>query len=136
VETTTVRKQHDELIRMASGLAEISGPPGLLRRDLTRFSTALRAHLRLEARSVYPALLAYDDAAIRDLAAEYQIAMCRLLDLFNAYQATWIVPGAIEGDRIRFARETASMESTVRRRIELENDNLYAAVERSAKAPA
>lgn len=117
---------------MAEHLAEHADPPGVIRRDLARFATALRAHLLLEARTVYPVLLHHADPVIRDLAADYQAGMSRLLDHFNAYNAVWSAAGAIEADRVRFARETESLAAAVRRRIALENDNLYTAVERGS----
>ncbi|WP_298398568.1 hemerythrin domain-containing protein [Sphingobium sp.] len=122
-----LRLQHAEIGRAADRLAELTAIPdkpttvGAIRWHLARL---LMTHLALEDRILYPALLQADDADVRAATQTLQIDTGRLAEHFSLYMTAW------SDDRIArewpsFCRETHQMLSTLRKRIEREEETLY-----------
>lgn len=132
IRTNTYRIQHEELERIAGALAGklVTGSADELRKDLVRLAGALKVHLALEDRSMYPRLLEHEDSAVRSTAREYQRTMGDLAPAFDAYYQKWMRRNAIEDSRADFASDTAQIAKALGSRIKLENENLYDMIDR------
>ncbi len=132
MQTAIYRKQHAELERIVGVIASLlaDGEAQDLRINLAKLSGVLRVHLTIEDKSMYPIMLASASPEVRDTAAEYQRTMGDLLVTFNTYYAKWIETGAIEAHRSSFITETTTVAGALQNRITLENDNLYALIDK------
>lgn len=131
MKTALFRKQHEELGRIVDSIAEKlhSAAPNDLVRDLAKLSGVLRVHLRIEDASMYPAMLASGNPAVREMAAEYRTTMGDLVNVFETYYAKWTAIGAIARDRSTFVADTSAVAAALMQRISMENDNLYALID-------
>lgn len=135
MQTSIYRRQHEELERLAGGLAAIleTGSATELRTTLARLAGVLKVHLAMEDKNMYPRLLEHEDPEVRSMAAEYQRTMGDLAPAFNGYYDRWSET-AIERDRRGFAEATKGIAAALGARIALENDHLYAMVDRESIA--
>jgi len=135
MQTSIYRRQHDELGRLAGVLSSVlvTGSAAEVRTALAQLAGVLKVHLEMEDNNMYPRLLEHRDAAVRSMAAEYQRTMGDLAPAFIEYYDRW-TETAIEGDRRGFAEATKGIAAALAARIALENDNLYAMVDRKAIA--
>jgi hypothetical protein len=102
---------------------------------LARLSGALKVHLGMEDRVLYPALVASSDPEVQRLARRFQAEMGSLTEGFGAYVTKWRLPASIEGDPHGFAAETKHVFGALAQRIERENNELYAAADALEAAP-
>jgi hypothetical protein len=135
LQTSIYRRQHDELGRLVGALAAIleTGTPADLRTALARLAGVLKVHLAMEDKNMYPRLLEHADPGVRSLATEYRRTMSDLAPAFTSYYDRWSET-AIERDRRGFAEATKGIAAALAARISLENDNLYAMVDRESIA--
>lgn len=122
----SLRKQHDELESLARELLAIVGnmhqprPVAALRWRLARL---LIAHLAVEDRYLYPALLNQNGEA-QQVAGSFKAEMGGLAQEFTAYMTRWTDQN-IARDWIAFSVETRGVLTALIRRIASENSRLY-----------
>ena len=119
--------QHDEISLLARDLraavsdASANQPVAPIRWRLARL---LIAHLAVEDRYLYPAMIASDDSQAQNIATRFKSEMGALAAVFTAYMSTWTEP-RIAADRDGFAAETHAVLDALERRVEKENTILY-----------
>ncbi|AMK19172.1 MULTISPECIES: hemerythrin domain-containing protein [Sphingobium] len=107
-------------------------PLGTLR---WQFARELMAHLALEDHIFYPSMKRRPDDPLRETAAQLQVEVAPLAQLFSQYMAQWN-DDRIARDWRSFCRETRDMIEAIMRRIDKENRLLKAlSTEAALKAP-
>ncbi|MBX3271191.1 MAG: hemerythrin domain-containing protein [Sandaracinaceae bacterium] len=127
--TTTFRRQHRELQRLAAELSRAALTPGydadrivvLLR----RFLGTLRVHAAMENEALYPALLAHADPDVRARARALHDELGPLYGMMDELAARWDGAEVIDARRIRFRIELARVLARLGWRMMREDRELY-----------
>jgi hypothetical protein len=134
--TQQYREDHARFVALVGKISQKLDSPGAtkaaagqLADDLARLSGALKVHLNMEDRALYPALIASNEPHVQRLAQRFQAEMGNLTEQFGAYVKKWRLPAAIESDPRGFASETKHVFGALAQRIERENNELYAAAD-------
>ena len=98
---------------------------------LAQLAGSLKMHLKGEDDSLYPHLLAHQDPAVRDKAAQLQRSMGDLAASFDAFYAHWIKPGAIAADVPAYVTELKAVIDALATRMDLEDRELYDLADRA-----
>ncbi len=98
--------------------------------ELSRLAGIVKIHLSLEDKNLYPRMLEHADASVRETAQEYQRSMGDLAPVYLAFHEKWMRSGAIEKDRQLFIKEFTGVREALKKRIELENANLYDVIDK------
>ncbi|MEO7050511.1 MAG: hemerythrin domain-containing protein [Rhodanobacter sp.] len=132
--TLRFREQHAEILRLAADLQAV--PEQQLRENasparkiLSNLLGKLTLHLAVEDRSVYPQLQSSPDAAVASMAKRFEQEMGGIAANVQAWSKSWPTPGAIQSDPRRFITETADIVSALKKRMQREDLELYAAVD-------
>ncbi len=130
----TLRLEHRHIEDLADHLrqvvdAELPLDPLALLRLRRSFGQALARHLNKEDWLIYPRLKASREPALRALGARLYDEIGALQDAFSAYGRRW-TSAAIAADWIGFRKDTHGILQALRRRIALEEDELYPVLER------
>lgn len=131
--TRLFRDQHKELKRLSIALRLHLTGPVLGRETLQAFQAyiqALRSHLAMEDRGIYPQLLVHKSEQIRLMAQIYQAEMGSLGRDFDALVRQWEDLSRIELTPLDFARVLNDMLDRLEHRMEREDHGLYALVDR------
>jgi hypothetical protein len=134
--TATFRRQHDEILSMAKGIAGALDPKALkedaksMRDKLSKLAGVLTVHLSMEDRSLYPMLVKHGDPSISSLAGRYMKEMGGLKEAFVSFVKRWSVVGAIEAAPETFIAETRGVFDALGKRVDRENNELYVIVDR------
>lgn len=96
---------------------------------LSRFSSALKVHLTMEDKALYPALLSHPNTAISTLAKAFSEEMGGIKEEFVKYSTKWSSPEAIQNSVQEFIQETEAIFGAVATRVEKENHHLYTMVD-------
>jgi len=123
----TYREQHRKALEIAERLVAASDAAEdakATRRTLSELAGALRVHLAMEDRSLYPALAKHTDATIRGTATRFQKEMGGLSDALQDYSQRW-TSTAIAGDWAGFRSETRAIVRALDERIRREERELY-----------
>jgi hypothetical protein len=136
--TDRYRNAHAELVKMVS---EISGhlDASKLQKDavhvrslLSAFFGHLRHHLGMEDKALYPELINSKDPNVKSLAQKFQTEMGGIKDVVETYAKKWTTAAIIQANPSVFVQETKSLFDALGKRIEKENNELYAAVDKWA----
>lgn len=126
-----LRAQHERIMRLAAELrravdrSEERQPVAALRWGLAR---ELIAHLAVEDRLLYPAILKSSDAAAVSLAARFKSELGGLSDAFTAYMTQW-TDSRIAREWEDFCHETRTILDLLARRVARETESLYPLLE-------
>ena len=123
--TDRFRMQHNELLA-ADGAAA--------RSCLARLMGKLTMHLSTEDKVLYPELAASKDAAVATLAKRFSTEMRSTAAVVTTYNNKWHTPTAIKADPKSFITESKQIIAALADRIKRENNELYAAADRSEGA--
>jgi len=93
----------------------------------------VKLHLKGEDDSLYPRLLAHEDADVRAKANQLQRSIGGLATAFNAFYAKWIKPNAIGDDVDGYTVEMRDMVDALARRMDMEDNELYDLADRSLR---
>lgn len=121
--------QHEYLATLGCALAALIAQPRAAN-DLAfyalrqRFSQGLRAHLKQEDWAVYPELLRSADPAVVEIARRFQGEMGGLHLALDTYSRRWS-SATIAADWSGFCRDTETLLRALRRRADLEDNELY-----------
>ncbi|MBV8638107.1 MAG: hypothetical protein JO322_08460 [Candidatus Eremiobacteraeota bacterium] len=127
MQTRLLRQQHSEIARLLDSIDRVRaiGSEQELCVQLVRLAGIVKLHLTLEDKNLYPTMLRHADPEVRATAQLYKLTMAELAPAYTAFHETWTRPQAISTDRLRFAREFESICEKLRKRIDLENHDLY-----------
>lgn len=126
-----LRGQHVEIERLAKELLSlVSGdtlrPIAQLRWQLAR---ALMAHLAIEDKYLYPALIGGEDPAAARTAQRFQSEMGGLAEKFSHYMSAW-PDHEVRADWPTFCSETTDLLAALMARVTRENEELYVLIGR------
>ena len=136
MQTEKFRRQHSELLRLAGEIAgmlsveQLSKDATEAARGLNKLAGLLLVHLTLEDASLYPRLLQHADPAVRTMASDYMTSMGGLKATFEGYAKKWTTAAAIQAGAAAFVTETNGIIDALGKRIDKENNELYALVDR------
>ena len=136
--TDTFRQQHDEILQVVKDISARLSPTELaadateVRSLLSVLAAKLTIHLKTEDRFLYPQLIGHKDENIRNLASKYMNEMGDIVHSFDAYLGRWPVADTIQKNTVEFAQDTARLFDVVGKRIEREDSELYALVDKAA----
>lgn len=132
--TVRFREQHVEILRLA---ADLQGVPeqqlrenaGPARKILSNLLGKLTLHLAVEDRSVYPQLQRSPNAAVASMAKRFEKEMGHIAGNVQAWSKSWPTAAVIQAEPRRFITETADIVTALKKRMQRENLELYAAVD-------
>lgn len=130
--TEKYRRQHEVLVDLAVELQTLSQNIESLpqakeaRTLLDRFAGKLVVHLAKEDKSLYPDLEASGNREVMMMAQCFKREMGGLAETFNTYTRKWVSPDKIVNNADEFRSETAAIVDTLAKRIDRENNELYA----------
>lgn len=124
-----LRGQHVEIERLAKELLsrvshDTRRPIAQLRWQLAR---TLMAHLAIEDKFLYPAIISGGDPAART-AQRFQAEMGGLAGDFSRYMSAWS-DDEVRADWPAFSRETKDLLAALMARVTRENEELYVLIE-------
>ena len=134
MDTGTLRDEHraitDGVSRLGGLVLDIRtrGDAHDARAAILSIDAVLHRHLQFEDRELYPALMAAGDPAIRELGGKARENMGGVIDVWSDYRDRWMVE-AILGDRRRFIDARPVWSAPFSLRMEMENDQLYPALD-------
>jgi hypothetical protein len=132
--TANFRRQHEELQTMGMELYGKLDPAALdpveMRRSLSRFAGKLTMHARMENDALYPRILHHHDAIVAAQGRALYEDVKGIYTAFETFMHRWIAPGAIERDRVAFARECRKVLRLLATRMMRENEELYPLADR------
>ncbi len=138
--TGPYRVQHQDIDALITRLSQLLVDQQTLRaraRDaraiLVLLSGKLRAHLAMEDRRLYPALLVHPDPALRDLGRRCQAEMAAVGRAFFDYVGRWPGEAAVAADPAGFGRESREILRALAGRIVAEDGELFPAVDAEAQ---
>lgn len=133
--TDSFRKQHAELLDIVKQIepalvpATLSANPASVRPLLSSLLGKLSMHLAMEDNSLYPRLKDHAKAEVRDIAQRFIAEMSGIKPVVQQYGQKW-TDEAIRKDSQGFCTETRSLFGALGQRIQRENTELYAIVDR------
>jgi hemerythrin-like domain-containing protein len=135
-QTDNFRRQHDELLQIAAEMTPLLSVDALTREAvkaralLATLAGKLNVHLSAEDNALYPRLLNHRDAQVAELARRFQDEMGGLKEAFGGYLSRWPAAAQIQKDPGQFVKETKGIFEALSRRIDKDNQGLYAVVDR------
>lgn len=126
MDIATLKAQHAEIEALAKGLlgAVAEEERSLVATLRWRLARAVIAHLAVEDRYLYPALIGGKDAAAASTAKRFQTEMGGLAGRFLAYMTGWPDHAVIE-NWSDFRVESVALLNDVLQRVARENAELY-----------
>lgn len=135
--TKNLKQHHAELLQMIAGMSKMLDEQKLgqddseMRAGLSGFSGKLLVHLSMEDESLYPVLVGYGkDPSVEATATKFINEMGYLRGAFEAYLNKWLAAKAIQRNPADFVQETKSLFSAISGRIDKEERELYAMVDK------
>lgn len=135
--TDKFRQQHNELLALAHELQALLNEEALstdgsaARRSLGNLMGKLLMHLSIEDKVLYPDLEGNKDPAVATLARRFASEMKTTAANVVAYNSRWATPSQIKENAHQFIKETKDVIKILADRIKRENQELYAAADRS-----
>lgn len=133
--TTSLRRQHDTMLSLASDLhgkldgIEDFGDAAWALRQLARITGLLKFHLAAENGALYPRLMASPDRATAAMASRYHTEIGVIERAYSAYVSKWGSSSAILTDLEGFRRDTRAIFAALAQRIERETHEFYPVVD-------
>ncbi|HTW85060.1 MAG TPA: hemerythrin domain-containing protein [Candidatus Sulfotelmatobacter sp.] len=97
---------------------------------LARLAGSLKMHLKGEDESLYPHLLTHGSAEVRIKAAQFQMSMSEFSERFDRFYQRWTKEGSIASDPAGYQAELRVIIDSLVRRMDLEDNELYALADR------
>ncbi len=133
--TDSLRRQHDEMLAVATEIAGHLTPEGVEKNAetisslLSKLSGKLKMHLAMEDKSLYPQMLNSTDPDTKITAEKFISEMGELSTVFANYIKEWHSVEAMRADPAKFISTTGMIFDAVSKRIERENNQLYPKLE-------
>jgi len=129
--TERLRKQHEAIEEITTTIKDLLQPEAvennaeLIRKNLSSLMGKLMVHLAAEDQVLYPELLKHSDPNVVQTARKYLQELGNIKGLFAEYNNKWAIAPLIKNKPEEFIKETKELFSTLRKRIELEEKELY-----------
>ena len=133
--TDSLRRQHDELLEVATKIAALLNPEAIEQKAeeiaslLAKLAGKLKMHLAMEDKSLYPKMISSTDTTTKDLAEKFIAEMGEISSVFSQYMNDWSSPTAMRADPKGFIKVTTDLFGAVKKRIDRENGQLYPQLE-------
>lgn len=133
--TDNFRKQHAEIIETVKQIEaallpqKLSADPASVKSLLSSLMGKLSMHLAMEDNALYPRLKDHAKPEVRELAGKFIGEMSGIKPVVDTYAKKW-TEDAIRKDAQGFCTETRGLFSALGNRIQRENTQLYAMVDR------
>lgn len=138
--TVKFREQHNELLAMANELdalldeACLSKSGTAARTCLNRLIGKLTLHLTIEDNVLYPELKCSKDPTISALLKRSAAEMTKITQAVSVFNDKWRTPSSIQSKPKEFVAESRQVIQLLSKRIKWENQELYAAADRTEGA--
>lgn len=86
-------------------------------------------HLAMEDNALYPRLLAHKDESVMSTAMRFIDEIGGIKDLFSKYTKRWPSTASTQNRPTEFIKETEEIFSTLSKRIEMEDNELFPLLE-------
>lgn len=129
--TDNFKSQHKEIAEAVSGIERLLNPGALAQNaaEVTKLlillSGKIAFHLGMEDKYLYPALQNSNDSNLKTLADEYIRDMGTLAKTFKDYVSAWSLPRSIQEKPEEFVKQTKTVFTALRQRIDREETKLY-----------
>lgn len=133
--TTTLRGQHDELVRIVTKISplltsnKIQENAKIIRDLLSDLFGKLNVHLVIEDKSLYPGLIKNPDDNVKKVAQKFIEEMGSIGEAVKAYKQEWPTASHIQKNPNDFLEQTKGLFDALANRIERENNELYKLVD-------
>lgn len=131
--TENFRRQHIEARELIKHIQDLSfavdDHADELRAMLAKLRGALKVHLAMEDKSLYPSLLAHQDPNIATLARRFSEEMTGLAGTFLDFTKGWAERGAMEKAPEKFRSELKAVARMLTLRMDREDRELYPLLE-------
>ena len=117
-----------KLLNEASLVANPAAVTGLLGKLVGK----LKIHLVTEDRSLYPQLLKSTDPKVKAVTEKFQTEMGGIKAVVDAFATKWTDPRTIKTHPADFIKETEGLFAALAKRIEREDNELYALADKAA----
>lgn len=140
ISTKNFRQHHEELIQVAKEMSaqltleNLKKDASGIRTLLSKLSGKLSVHLSMEDNSLYPAIANHPDSNLKSTADRFVREMSGIKAAFEEYKQKWGTSAAIQANAAEFIQETKNIFSALSKRIEKEDKELYALVDKIMKA--
>ena len=134
--TQMFRDQHKDLVDMVGQLkpaldvAKLAKDGSAARSLLIGLAGKLNVHLSMEDKSLYPQLLKHQDSSVQAKAKTFMTQMGGIKEAFLAFLGKYPTPQAIQTSAAAFVADTQGIIQVLAKRIDAENSDLYALVDR------
>ena len=134
--TDRFREQHNQLLmstkEMSSHLKadQLATNAETVCQSLAKLAGLLSVHLSMEDKVLYPKLLNHPDTGMRATTNKFINEMGTVKEVFTDYVKKWQNPTSIQKNPAGFINDTQGIFNTLSKRIERENNELYAMVDR------
>lgn len=132
------RDQHNEILEIAKKIGGLLNPNDLSSKTqeisslLNQLAGKIKIHLSVEDQNLYPSLAKHSDQKVRTLATNFAKEMGPITDAFGKYYTKWATGTAVAKDPNGFITETKGIFSALEKRIQNENNELYAEFDKAA----
>lgn len=92
--------------------------------------SGLKNHFSLEDRTLYPNLLIHEDSEVKKVAGHFVSGTKAINQFFTKYARQWNNPEAAKADTEAFLRETEGLFEFLKKRIDAEEKQFFAIVEK------
>ena len=136
IQTDLYQTQHDEITRLMAQINELLDIHTLQTNadDISNLISSLvgklSVHLTLEDNVLYQHLAESPNVKLNELGKSFQDQIGGLHKTLNAYKYMWSTSLSIQESPEQFVRETEAFMSVVKKRIQLEDDDLFSVIDR------
>ena len=136
IQTDLYQKQHDEITRLMAQINELLDIHTLqtdaddVSSLISRLVGDLNVHLALEDNVLYQHLAESPNVKLNELGKTFQDQIGGLRKALNAYKDMWSTPLSIKASPEQFVRETEAFMGDVKKRVQLEDDDLFSVIDR------
>ena len=131
MDVSDLRRQHQEILQLTETMSRMLTKEDLPTKALDvslklgELSGKISIHLANEDKVVYPILLGFPDDRVRATARRFVDEMGSLAGAFAGYKNKYLSATRIKANPVAFIEETKSISAALRKRIELEEKELY-----------
>ncbi len=136
IQTDLYQTQHDEITKLMAQINELLDIRTLQTNadDVSSLISCLvgklSVHLALEDNVLYQHLAESPNVKLNELGKSFQDQIGGLRKTLNAYKDMWPTSLSIQESPEQFVRETEAFMGVVKKRIQLEDDDLFSVIDR------